>query len=136
MPAHSRGNQPPLQYYARVLLALSKREGGELRIKCSDVDRINEKMALSIDFDAESGELVIRSGSQFLETLYIEPEQMSWTRPLSDRPEATPTQTPARTSMLTDAQVAEIESGLLRRAAQRKQANQSDQPNTRTPRVS
>ena len=122
MPAHSRGRQDPLAYYTRVLLALARREGGEIRIKCSDIDLQNERATLWTDYDAINGELVLRAGSQFAEMLVISPEAAEWTRP--ERVQET--QRPPKTSVPSDNDLAEIEAGLMRRAAVRRQQTQAN----------
>lgn len=126
MPSYSRGNQPPLEYYLRILLALVRKSGGELRIKCSDIDRVSEKTMLDTDYDAEANELVLRARSQFGETVIIQPEAHAWVRPPSERAEAL-NQTPARTSVPSDKDLAEIEAGLLRRAAARRQTTRANE---------
>lgn len=117
MPAHTRGKQDPLAYYTRVLLALARREGGELRIKCSDIDSLNERAVLYTDYDPVAGELVLRAGSQFAELVVVSPEAAEWVRPERTQEQSKP----ARTSIPSDNDLAEIEAGLMRRAAARRQ---------------
>jgi hypothetical protein len=129
MPSHTRGKQEPLAYYTRVLLALARREGGELRIKCSDIDSLNERAILYTDYDGVSGELVIRAGTQFAEMVVVSPESAEWVRPERQQEQ---TAKPARVAIPTDSDLAEIEAGLLRRAAQRRQSTSGSTPARQT----
>ena len=117
MPSHTRGKQDPLSYYTRVLLALARNAGGELRIKCSDIDQLNERSILYTDYDPLSGELVIRAGSQFAEMLVVNPEAAEWVRPERQTEQ---TAKPPRMTVPSDSDLAEIEAGLMRRAAARR----------------
>jgi hypothetical protein len=127
MPSHTRGKQDPLSYYTRVLLALARNAGGELRIKCSDIDQLNERSILYTDYDPLSGELVIRAGSQFAEMLVVNPEAAEWVRPERQTSE---TAKPLRMTVPSDSDLAEIEAGLLRRANQRRQSMNTPRPPT------
>lgn len=138
MPAHevSKNERDALAKANRLLLALVRRENGEIRIRAADIDSINDRAVLMRDWDPATGEIVLRSGSQFAEFLLVEPEAAQWTRPVSERKEQLNTE-PARTTVMTDAQVAEIEAGLLRRAAQRQRTRQAtEQTEPSKPRVS
>ena len=101
---------------------MARREGGEIRIKCSDIDLQNERATLCTDYDSSNGELVLRAGTQFAEMLVINPESAEWVRPERTQEQSKP----ARTVIPSDADIAEIEAGLMRRAAVRRQQTQAN----------
>jgi hypothetical protein len=127
VPSHTRGKQDPLSYYTRILLALARREGGELRVKCSDIDALNERAILYTDYDPVSGELVLRAGSQFAEMMIINPEAAEWIRPERTQEQAAKQ---SKMAVPTDSDLAEIEAGLLRRAAARRTSTSTPRPPT------
>lgn len=121
MPAHERRPDQPLDaYLCRVLLAMAKQAGGEIRLKESEVD-IDTRQLLVRDFDPATGELVFRVGSRYAEPIWIEPVQSAWTIPFEDRARQLGIDRPARTHVPTDEELAEKELSLRLRKQSRPQ---------------
>ena len=67
MPPSDPSPQSRERYFLRLLAALARRSGGELRIKQCDVDEVagaGARQALFEDFDTKRGEIVLRFGSK------------------------------------------------------------------------
>lgn len=104
MPAHDRGNAKLEAYLVRILAAIVKNAGGELRVKASEVDVIDERTILVKDYDSDAQELVFRCGSAFNEVYRVSPEAplcqtmksslspVSGTASIPSRPESSPSE--------------------------------------------
>ena len=75
MPAHSRGNLSLEAYLTRILAALAKRNGGELRIKGAEVDAVDNTTNLMKDWDPKRQEVVLRFSTPFSEIYRVAPER-------------------------------------------------------------
>lgn len=80
MSASSRGELTPAAYFERVLSALCRVNGGELRIKGEEVDRINEATSIAFYWDRKTQELVIRGAKDdemLVDIFRVTPENAS-----------------------------------------------------------
>lgn len=76
MSAYSRGDLSLEAYLVRILAALCRQNGGELRIKGELVDAINEPTTLLKDWDTRTQELVLRTHmGTFGEVFRVVPEK-------------------------------------------------------------
>jgi hypothetical protein len=76
LSAYSRGDLSLEAYLVRILSALCRQNGGELRIKGELVDAINEPTTLLKDWDSRSQELVLRTHmGSFGEVFRVIPEK-------------------------------------------------------------
>jgi len=60
MPAYNRGDLAPAAYFERILSALVRKAGGEIRVPGELVDRINEATTVAFFWDRKKQEVVIR----------------------------------------------------------------------------
>jgi hypothetical protein len=58
--AYSRGDLAPAAYFERILSALVRKAGGEIRVPGELVDRINEATTVAFFWDRKKQEVVIR----------------------------------------------------------------------------
>lgn len=118
MPAHNFSLDDP-KNTLRVLLALTIKNGGELRIKGSFFDSLDRGRLLLIDFDAKKNEIVLRATSDFGRAVAVHPESYSWVKPANEAPtEMARTQAERevqRRSIPNDEQLAELEDQLARK---------------------
>ena len=119
MSAHDRAGASVEAYLCRVIAALAKKNGGELRVRGADVDKITEPAVLIKDWDDETQEVVIRLGSAFNEVYRVNPSQPKvaqlWKQP--EEQVATPTETAKqkKTSTLEDNEkLTELENNMIR----------------------
>ncbi len=76
MSAYNRGELSLEAYLVRILAALCRQNGGELRIKGELVDAINEPTTLLKDWDTRTQELVLRTHmGTFGEVFRVVPEK-------------------------------------------------------------
>lgn len=76
MSAYNRGELSLEAYLVRILAALCRQNGGELRIKGELVDAINEPTTLLKDWDSVKQELVLRTHlGTFGEVFRVVPEK-------------------------------------------------------------
>lgn len=112
MPAHAIDLQDP-KSIARLLLTIVMANGREYRIKACDYDSIDAGRLLVVDFDRETGELVLRATSGFGRALVVQPESFQWSLPLSESPlERTRTeasQKARRAAIPSDEELADME---------------------------
>ena len=118
MPSHNFSLDDP-KNTLRVLLALTIKNGGELRIKGSFFDSLDRGRLLLIDFDAKRNEIILRATSDFGRAVAVHPESYSWVKPASEAPtERARLQAEAeveRRSIPSDEQLAELEERLARK---------------------
>ena len=78
MPAHNRGELSLEGYLLRVLAALCRQSGGELRISGAEVDRVGEATSLIKEWDAEKQQVVLRVETiAFREVFRLNPEKQT-----------------------------------------------------------
>jgi hypothetical protein len=76
LSAYNRGELSLEAYLVRILAALCRQNGGELRIKGELVDAINEPTTLLKDWDSRTQELVLRTHmGSFGEVFRVVPEK-------------------------------------------------------------
>jgi hypothetical protein len=76
MPAHNRGELSLEGYLLRVLAALCRQSGGELRIAGAEVDRVGEATSLIKEWDADRQQVVLRVETiGFREVFRLTPEK-------------------------------------------------------------
>jgi hypothetical protein len=61
MPAYSRGNASLESYLVKIIAALCRQAGGEIRIRGDLIDVIDQPVTLLKDWDSRSQELVLRT---------------------------------------------------------------------------
>ena len=75
MPAYTRGDLSVDAYLVRILAALCRANGGEIRVKGEIVDMVGEPTALLKEWDTKTQELVLRTGvGSFTEVFRVIPE--------------------------------------------------------------
>lgn len=76
MSAYSRGDLSLEAYLVRIVAAMCRQAGGEIRIKGELVDMINEPTTLLKDWDSHTQELVLRTHmGTFGEVFRVVPEK-------------------------------------------------------------
>jgi hypothetical protein len=76
MSAYDRGSLSVDAYLVRLLAAIVRQAGGELRVKGELIDRINEPTTLIKEWDCKTQELVLRAGMHsFTEVFRVVPEK-------------------------------------------------------------
>ena len=90
MSAYERGALGINGYLLRILTAIVRQNGGELRVKGELIDSIGEPTALIKEWDHKAQELVLRSGmGSFVEVFTLNPERqapVAPVRPASEDP--------------------------------------------------
>lgn len=61
MPAYSRGNASLESYLVKIIAALCRQAGGEIRIRGDMIDVIDQPVTLLKDWDTKTQELVLRT---------------------------------------------------------------------------
>jgi hypothetical protein len=106
MPAHERRPDQPLDaYLCRILLAIAKQNGGEVRVK-EDAIEIDTRQLLVRDFDSATGEIIFRVASRYAEPIWVEPVQSAWTIPFEERARQLGLAEPSRSHIPTDEELA------------------------------
>lgn len=78
MPAYSRGDASLENYLVKIIAALCKMNGGELRIKGELVDVIDQPVTLLKDWDGRTQELVLHTHmGAFGEVFIARPERQT-----------------------------------------------------------
>jgi hypothetical protein len=78
MSAYDRGNLSVEGYLLRILAALCRQSGGELRVSGEEVDRVGEPTALTKEWDSKTQQLVLRVESvSFREVFKLTPEKQT-----------------------------------------------------------
>ena len=129
MPAYLRGELSLEAYLVRILAALCRASGGELRIKGELVDSINEPTTLLKDWDTKTQEVVLRTHmGTFGEVFKVVPEKQPTKEVIAADPirrqEERPMELPLRPkgSTLDDGKLADLEKMLDKRRITRKLA--------------
>jgi hypothetical protein len=120
MSAYNRGELSLEAYLVRILAALCRQNGGELRIKGELVDQINEPTTLLKDWDSKTQELVLRTHmGSFGEVFRVVPEKQPTKEVIAADPirrEAEqPTFFPQKGSTLDDEKLQKLERELTKR---------------------
>jgi hypothetical protein len=88
MPAHSRGYESVESYLTRIISALCREGKGEVRLKGAALDAVATDGKISIDWDASTQEIVIRSISGFGEVYSINGD--AWQKRMESPPQQEP----------------------------------------------
>jgi hypothetical protein len=76
MPAYSRGDASLESYLVKIIAALCKERGGEIRVKGELIDVIDQPVTLMKSWDSASQELVLRTTmGTFTEVYRVIPEK-------------------------------------------------------------
>lgn len=118
MPIERDANESLEAFLCRVLLALCKVHGGELRIKEDQID-VDTRQLLVQDFDPRTGELVFYARSRYAQPIWVQPRQSAWTIPFEERAAQLGINQPARHVVPTDEELAERERKLRARVTSR-----------------
>jgi|HubBroStandDraft_2_1064218.scaffolds.fasta_scaffold00006_19 hypothetical protein len=119
MSAYNRGELSLEAYLVRILAALCRQNGGELRIKGELVDAINEPTTLLKDWDSKTQELVLRTHmGSFGEVFRVVPEKQPTKEVIAADPIKKSEDLPLFTqkgSTLDDEKLKKLETDLTRR---------------------
>jgi hypothetical protein len=120
LSAYNRGELSLEAYLVRILAALCRQNGGELRIKGELVDAINEPTTLLKDWDTHTQELVLRTHmGSFGEVFRVVPEKQPTKEVIAADPikreMEQPTLFPAKGSTLDDEKLQKLERELTKR---------------------
>ncbi len=97
MSAYSRDGLSVEAYLARLLTAIIRQSGGELRVKGETVDQVGEPTAFIKEWDKEKQEVVLRCGiGTFVETFRVVPEKPTGAQT------AIPAQVPTAAAQIVD----------------------------------
>jgi hypothetical protein len=124
LSAYNRGELSLEAYLVRILAALCRQNGGELRIKGELVDAINEPTTLLKDWDSRAQELVLRTHmGSFGEVFRVVPEKQPTKEVIAADPlkkEADqPGLFPGKSSTLDDEKLQKLERELNKRRVAR-----------------
>jgi hypothetical protein len=112
MPGHNFDANDP-KAIARLLLCLVIHRGGELRLPVAAYDSYDRARLLTIDYDRDKGDLVLRSTSDFGRVVVVPPENSQWLRPQEEIPRersrVQAEQSAARRIVRSDEELAEFE---------------------------
>jgi len=120
MPIERDPNEPLDAFLCRILLALAKQCGGELRIKEETIE-IDTRALLLQDFDPKTNEIVFRVASRYAQPIWIQPRQSAWTIPFEDRARQLGLDQASRHHVPTDDELAAKESSQRLRKQSRPQ---------------
>jgi hypothetical protein len=125
-----RGTMRLDTHLTRLLWAIAKKAGGEIRIDGNDLDDVPDHCSLVTDYDNVAHQLVIQSRSGVSETIVINRgEQWTQTNPTAPTANSQPlpasSPQPGRSAIITDETAARIEEKLLQRAAERNRQRDS-----------
>ena len=119
MSAYNRGELSLEAYLVRILAALCRQNGGELRIKGELVDAINEPTTLLKDWDTRTQELVLRTHmGTFGEVFRVVPEKQPTKEVIAAdplKPEQQRDLFPSKGSTLDDEKLKKLETELTKR---------------------
>jgi len=120
LSAYNRGELSLEAYLVRILAALCRQNGGELRIKGELVDAINEPTTLLKDWDTHTQELVLRTHmGSFGEVFRVVPEKQPTKEVIAADPikreMEQPTLFPAKGSTLDDEKLQKLERELTKK---------------------
>lgn len=78
MSAYNREGLSVDAYMVRLVTAIVRQNGGEMRIKGEEIDRIGEPTALIKEWDSVKQEVVLRAGQgSFVEVFRVTPERQT-----------------------------------------------------------
>jgi hypothetical protein len=78
LPAYTRGNLGVEAYLVRLLAAIVRQAGGELRVRGDLVDAVGEPTALIKEWDSRTQEIVLKAGMHsFTEVYRVIPEKQA-----------------------------------------------------------
>ena len=121
MSAYSRGDLSLEAYLVRILAALCRQAGGELRIKGELIDVIDQPTTLLKDWDSKTQELVLRTHmGSFGEVFRVVPEKQPTKEVIAADPIRTqqaeiPFNPAPKGSTLSDDKLADLEKTLTKR---------------------
>jgi hypothetical protein len=123
MPAYTRGEASLESYLVKIIAALCRQAGGEIRIRGDQIDVIDQPVTLLKDWDSKTQELVLRTHlGSFCEVFRAIPEKQPTKEviaadPIRRQQEEIPLVLPLRQvgSTLDDAKLTEMERKLTKR---------------------
>jgi hypothetical protein len=131
MPAHNLELGDP-ESLARLLLTIVMEHKNELRIRACDYDAIDAGRLLVVDFDRDTGEIVIRATSGWGRARKVSPENAAWTMPAQESPlnraRVEATAKARQVAVRTDEELAEMEEALQKRQSLAKAEEESGIP--------
>jgi hypothetical protein len=120
MPAHNAEITDP-KTVLRILLALVIEQGGEVRVKATSYDRLDRGRLLTVDFDGEAGQIVLRASTEWGRAVVVQPEAASWSQPANaaprERARVAAEEEAAHRSIHTDEELADMEDKAARAQA-------------------
>lgn len=120
MPAYSRGDTSLESYLVKIIAAICRERGGEIRIRGDLIDVIDQPVTLLKDWDSKTQELVLRTHlGSFGEVFRAIPEKQPTKEviaadPLKKQPEE-PTLFTQKGSTLDDGKLTDLERTLTKR---------------------
>lgn len=119
MPAHLL-DPSDKENVARILACIVMDAGGELRLKASTYDSLDHSIFLVSDYDTKTGELVLRTTTNFGRAFVVRPENRQWLRDPDDPTQSgrmTEVQRQARTHLRrSDEENADFEAAMAAQA--------------------
>jgi hypothetical protein len=122
MPAYNRGEASLESYLVKIIAALCRERGGEIRVKGELIDVIDQPVTLLKSWDSASQELVLRTTmGSFTEVYRVIPEKQPTKEviaadPLRKQAETEqPTLSPGKCSTLDDDNLQRLERELTKR---------------------
>ena len=121
MPAYNRGEASLESYLVKIIAALCREHGGELRVKGELIDVIDQPVTLLKSWDSHTQELVLRTTmGSFTEVYRVIPEKQPTKEviaadPLKRETPDQPTLFPAKSSTLDDDKLQKLERELTKR---------------------
>jgi hypothetical protein len=108
MPIERDPQEPLDAFLCRILLALAKQCGGELRIREENID-VDTRQLLVQDFDPKTNEIVLQVKSKYAQPIWVQPRQSAWTIPFEERARELGLERAHRSAIPTDEDLAEKE---------------------------
>jgi hypothetical protein len=133
MPGYNIDPRDPMAV-ARVLIALTKEKGGEIRLRACDYDTIEQGYALLFEYDRATSEIVLRVSNGKI--AIIPAENQAWLRPKEEVPiereKSQAQQEVIRRSFRSDEELAELEEALNRKQTLAREVNEGKGTKFRT----
>lgn len=130
MPAYNRGEASLESYLVKIIAALCKNNGGEIRIKGELIDVIDQPVTLLKSWDTSTQELVLRTTmGSFTEVYRVIPEKQPTKEVIAADPIKKMQQElplPLTASSLDDGKIAELEKTLSKRRIARMMREEID----------
>jgi hypothetical protein len=108
VPIERAPNEPLDAFLCRILLALARQNGGELRISEENIE-IDTRQLLVQDFDPKTNEIIFQVRSRYAQPIWVEPRQSQWTIPFEERARELGLDRVHRSAVPTDEDLAEKE---------------------------